>query len=273
MDLFDGYDSYDESTPIASIQKEHMQFADSCPSSSDSDDETTLLKHHNFSLENNDPVILSNKIKDQLLVISKKDREISNKHRNIEIATIDSMQYVTFLGIFSVFGYTLRSNIIVLYMRSFMNSETNYANMVLISIILYLSCIISGLNSILWSRFGNYWRFDTLLVLSIFMDIALFSVEASSWNFTMLALAYSFSGQPIQALANGYVNKMLPATQSQQQISMFYKLGVISYVLGPALAGMKFFCFYVFGLLWFQMCCVSFCCFVVFFVFFFCFFT
>ena len=170
----------------------------------------------------------------EVFQITEKEHDLTKQHDKILTEIKTSMLRVTAVAIFVALGYTLRCNILVLYMRTF------YDNTSLISIIMFMSCMFAGFDSLIQSFIADHWRFDTLIVISAFFDIITYSFEAGAWNFTVISAAYIISGQPIQGLSNAYVTRMLPVTYSKRQIGLYYQLFTVGYIFGPSIGGMLF---------------------------------
>ena len=175
----------------------------------------------------------------KILKLTEKEYEISKKHKEIESTIGRNMSHVTVLAIFTALAYTLRCNIMVLYMRTF------YDNTSLISIIVYISCLFAAFNSLGQSFVADHWKFDILIVFCAVLDIILFSFEAGAWSFTVISVCYILSGQPLASLVTGYLARMLPVTQSKRAISLYYQLFVLAYIAGPSIGGMSHFFIFV----------------------------
>lgn len=174
----------------------------------------------------------------EVFTITAKEHKRSAVHTKVHRTVYSSIQKVTALAVFTSLGYTLRMNIMVLYMRTF------YDNTSVISLVTFASALFGAFDSLIQATLADRWRFDTLIVIAAFVDIITFAFEASAWSFLVIAIAHITSGQPLQGLGNAYVVRMLPVKDSKRQIALYFQIFAVAYIIGPVLGGMFF--YYIF---------------------------
>lgn len=132
------------------------------------------------------------------------------------------------------FDYALRSNIFILYAKTF----DDYGTTTNIGIVVLMSYIVSGLTSLINGIIGDKWnRFDILLCIAALSDIIFFWLEATADSFVVLAIAYTIGGQPIQSIVFGWSVKTLPSYYSKNFQTQWYQVYLIGLLLGPIIGG------------------------------------
>ena len=158
----------------------------------------------------------------------------SSKHEEILRETRQFFFKILYIVLSFALTYSMRTNIFILYARTFYNDTA------VISVIVYLSYCMSAISSLLFGIIGDRWRFDYLLIIAAIFDVITFFVEATTTYFVVLAIAYAIGGQPFQAIGQSWKIKCLPTYYAQQFKTQLLSLYTLGYIVGPILGG-KFF--------------------------------
>lgn len=167
------------------------------------------------------------------ILINDELQTLADKHGDVVHFVSSTFTRVLYIGVSCSLTYTLRTNLFVLYCKTF----NDYGSSLYIGIAIYCSYVVSAIMSLTFGIIGDRFRFDILLLMAGVLDVLTFFMEAKASNFVILAVAYAIGGQPFEAIVHGWNIKMQPLFYAQKFQARFLQCYTLGYLAGPVLGG------------------------------------